>query len=107
MARQTRSTVTEWSATTCSKGFTLCRRTRCADCEGGADDRRPRRAGPASAEHLGRGGERDLGAFVVQHGAFGQRVLQRSEEHTSELQSRGHLVCRLLLEKKKDTSGFE
>src|SRR5437870_6710752 len=25
----------------------------------------------------------------------------RSEEHTSELQSRGHLVCRLLLEKKK------
>src|SRR5690625_6400108 len=29
------------------------------------------------------------------------RGLQRSEEHTSELQSRGHLVCRLLLEKKK------
>src|SRR5439155_19691002 len=29
------------------------------------------------------------------------RDAQRSEEHTSELQSRGHLVCRLLLEKKK------
>src|SRR5690625_1873097 len=28
----------------------------------------------------------------------------RSEEHTSELQSRGHLVCRLLLEKKKNKS---
>src|SRR5690625_2947296 len=28
-------------------------------------------------------------------------LLLRSEEHTSELQSRGHLVCRLLLEKKK------
>src|SRR5207253_7516938 len=28
---------------------------------------------------------------------------RRSEEHTSELQSRGHLVCRLLLEKKKKT----
>src|SRR5437870_3296701 len=28
-------------------------------------------------------------------------VVLRSEEHTSELQSRGHLVCRLLLEKKK------
>src|SRR3989442_8637871 len=28
----------------------------------------------------------------------------RSEEHTSELQSRPHLVCRLLLEKKKTTS---
>src|SRR2546422_4636497 len=30
-----------------------------------------------------------------------QRGLGRSEEHTSELQSRLHLVCRLLLEKKK------
>src|SRR5207253_4626658 len=29
------------------------------------------------------------------------RPFVRSEEHTSELQSRGHLVCRLLLEKKK------
>src|SRR5690625_991255 len=29
----------------------------------------------------------------------------RSEEHTSELQSRGHLVCRLLLEKKKKNTG--
>src|SRR5437660_9792420 len=29
------------------------------------------------------------------------RQQSRSEEHTSELQSRGHLVCRLLLEKKK------
>src|SRR5690554_2402958 len=31
----------------------------------------------------------------------GKRLLKRSEEHTSELQSRPHLVCRLLLEKKK------
>src|SRR3989442_9706343 len=31
------------------------------------------------------------------------RTLTRSEEHTSELQSRPHLVCRLLLEKKKRT----
>src|SRR5690554_6995584 len=30
----------------------------------------------------------------------------RSEEHTSELQSRPHLVCRLLLEKKNDQSTF-
>src|SRR2546429_6334319 len=35
-----------------------------------------------------------LNAFVVQEDA------KRSEEHTSELQSRLHLVCRLLLEKK-------
>src|SRR5439155_2994064 len=33
--------------------------------------------------------------------AFPLLTAQRSEEHTSELQSRGHLVCRLLLEKKK------
>src|SRR5690625_5489326 len=31
-----------------------------------------------------------------------KNVSLRSEEHTSELQSRGHLVCRLLLEKKKN-----
>src|SRR5690625_5982488 len=30
-----------------------------------------------------------------------EKLYSRSEEHTSELQSRGHLVCRLLLEKKK------
>src|SRR5215813_14980215 len=34
-------------------------------------------------------------------GAQGGRAHSRSEEHTSELQSRPHLVCRLLLEKKK------
>src|SRR5947199_10819294 len=33
---------------------------------------------------------------------LGDRVLRRSEEHTSELQSLRHLVCRLLLEKKKE-----
>src|SRR5690554_3576410 len=33
--------------------------------------------------------------------------LKRSEEHTSELQSRPHLVCRLLLEKKKKISSIK
>src|SRR2546428_4803518 len=32
-----------------------------------------------------------------------ERAVRRSEEHTSELQSRSDLVCRLLLEKKKNT----
>src|SRR2546422_6714900 len=41
-----------------------------------------------------RGGRRDIVDVVV-----------RSEEHTSELQSRLHLVCRLLLEKKKIKRG--
>src|SRR5690625_6570673 len=43
---------------------------------------------------------RTYGLDVVH--AYMQHV--RSEEHTSELQSRGHLVCRLLLEKKKVNS---
>src|SRR3712207_8281819 len=40
------------------------------------------------------------------HADFGgevERGLSRSEEHTSELQSRQYLVCRLLLEKKKNS----
>src|SRR2546430_3614343 len=36
-------------------------------------------------------------------GASAQEPPQRSEEHTSELQSQSNLVCRLLLEKKKQT----
>src|SRR5688572_31052342 len=45
---------------------------------------------------LGRSGGRGEGADVVRR--------PRSEEHTSELQSQSNLVCRLLLEKKKQTS---
>src|SRR2546422_5400288 len=37
----------------------------------------------------------------------GRRERRRSEEHTSELQSRLHLVCRLLLEKKKNDPQVE
>src|SRR3989442_9861330 len=48
---------------------------------------------PRIEQSLQHGVERGAGA---QHRAEG-----RSEEHTSELQSRPHLVCRLLLEKKK------
>src|SRR2546430_17486863 len=40
-----------------------------------------------------------LSAFVDDAGAV--RAQDRSEEHTSELQSQSNLVCRLLLEKKK------
>src|SRR5439155_4000513 len=43
-----------------------------------------------------------LPAYLAGHGTF--EMAFRSEEHTSELQSRGHLVCRLLLEKKKKTN---
>src|SRR5207253_7967054 len=52
--------------------------------------------------------ELDLGRRLADHN-IGPQAEERSEEHTSELQSRGHLVCRLLLEKKKKagtTSSF-
>src|SRR2546430_12140075 len=39
--------------------------------------------------------------FCAQTGFQQEAVAQRSEEHTSELQSQSNLVCRLLLEKKK------
>src|SRR2546422_8543963 len=43
-----------------------------------------------------------LGRLTTPHGVIDTPVfMPRSEEHTSELQSRLHLVCRLLLEKKK------
>src|SRR2546422_6783928 len=42
------------------------------------------------------------GRAAGQHGTTAEQ--ERSEEHTSELQSRLHLVCRLLLEKKKNNS---
>src|SRR2546422_6431136 len=47
----------------------------------------------------GGGGDREDVQSINQ--GLDQRSVLRSEEHTSELQSRLHLVCRLLLEKKK------
>src|SRR5439155_13692636 len=45
--------------------------------------------------------ERSAGGAGGERINYGVSIGHRSEEHTSELQSRGHLVCRLLLEKKK------
>src|SRR5439155_11206405 len=66
----------------------------------------PLRAGACTGE-AGEavGGERPLqaGQLPTTSERAGQLVMAvRSEEHTSELQSRGHLVCRLLLEKKNN-----
>src|SRR3989441_6433455 len=48
---------------------------------------------------------RALEAWLDAGGPLGPRyALERSEEHTSELQSLAYLVCRLLLEKKKTTA---
>src|SRR3712207_7824856 len=56
---------------------------------------------PVAAADAGRAG--DPGGQQVADHLLGevQQRLDRSEEHTSELQSRQYLVCRLLLEKKK------
>src|SRR5690554_1449859 len=44
---------------------------------------------------------RDSASYYFKQGLRTPKNRDRSEEHTSELQSRPHLVCRLLLEKKK------
>src|SRR5438309_6379976 len=43
----------------------------------------------------------DMSDRITESRTFRPRITSRSEEHTSELQSQFHLVCRLLLEKKK------
>src|SRR2546422_6956466 len=68
-----------------------------------------RAAVPYVADHVAAGERRgparkddvDLGGLVVGCALAHVARRRRSEEHTSELQSRLHLVCRLLLEKKK------
>src|SRR5947199_4095816 len=62
----------------------------------------PRRTSVGHAT-LGRTGRRSPGSHVsyVAGSSFIRQPPSRSEEHTSELQSLRHLVCRLLLEKKK------
>src|SRR5438309_8265321 len=55
-----------------------------------------RQSGAGDADRCARAGNRSVGRAGFRPGAR-----SRSEEHTSELQSQFHLVCRLLLEKKK------
>src|SRR5256886_15511502 len=67
--------------------------------------RRPPRSTlfPYTTLFRSRGGDRESGNPANERATaiLGQEPLQRSEEHTSELQSQSNLVCRLLLEKKK------
>src|SRR3712207_8911642 len=51
--------------------------------------------------------EKDIKKIKVQYSALKGGTSPRSEEHTSELQSRQYLVCRLLLEKKKKYNNIE
>src|SRR3712207_8390078 len=69
----------------------------------GAPDGHRRRIALAvlDADVRRRSGLHDRGRGRERQGAGLRRDAPRSEEHTSELQSRQYLVCRLLLEKKK------
>src|SRR3712207_8155767 len=60
----------------------------------------------APAVHVGLGLELGAPDLLAHAGRqlLGRAGLQRSEEHTSELQSRQYLVCRLLLEKKNQST---
>src|SRR2546430_6028919 len=57
--------------------------------------------GARSRRGMGEGGRPPAKRSDPRQGSRGDRV-RRSEEHTSELQSQSNLVCRLLLEKKKN-----
>src|SRR3712207_7726165 len=59
------------------------------------------RGDQAGVQHLHANQQRHNDGKLGVTGGIRQDVVDRSEEHTSELQSRQYLVCRLLLEKKK------
>src|SRR3989442_2673903 len=62
------------------------------------------RQAPAAQSTVGTKGAEDVMGRLHEQLAHESIPALRSEEHTSELQSRPHLVCRLLLEKKKSTT---
>src|SRR5690625_5787893 len=95
-----------WSATrVASSVYSICFSTAlsCASWRSDRENfwgswtlrRRERSSDPVTAEVSG-----STGATVKEISDISDTL--RSEEHTSELQSRGHLVCRLLLEKKRN-----
>src|SRR5690606_40306330 len=91
--RPPRSTLFPYTTLFRSPGRRLHRQGRAVRA---ADPRAHPRAGARS--RAGRGGNHQVGRAQL----HARRRHPRSEEHTSELQSRENLVCRLLLEKKKN-----
>src|SRR3712207_8796571 len=69
--------------------------------EGGRNDGRERAYGGWERGDAGGASRGDECGIPRRRGSRRRRPSSRSEEHTSELQSRQYLVCRLLLEKKK------
>src|SRR3712207_8567580 len=87
--RPPRSTLFPYTTLFRSLGRPGDRHGRAAELDGHGDGERG---------NTGPGGEQTERVAV----ALGDEEVARSEEHTSELQSRQYLVCRLLLEKKKN-----
>src|SRR2546426_4203741 len=85
----------DWSSDVCSSDLELAQGERSHHALTGL--------GQIAGLEEGRG-ELEIGRGIVEHQLAHARPrlpIQRSEEHTSELQSPCNLVCRLLLEKKK------
>src|SRR5260221_7993645 len=61
---------------------------------------------PSREQQPSRGGRQRHHGADQHHGSEVGAVVARSEEHTSELQSHSDLVCRLLLEKKKNNQKY-
>src|SRR3712207_8722286 len=83
--------------------YTTLFRSKSFFIEGWVRDRNREALGaiPRLAEGSGGVGSRTASSRAPHGEAWSQAPVVRSEEHTSELQSRQYLVCRLLLEKKK------
>src|SRR5207248_10215041 len=98
--RPPRSTLFPYTTLFRSQGMVL------GDAAGGAEDKAPSQLGGILVAAAGTSGTANRDAAIaerrhVEGGVAHPGGDQRSEEHTSELQSPYDLVCRLLLEKKK------
>src|SRR3712207_8370886 len=82
--------------------YTTLFRSRCAEC----GDRRSQPPGDASCCGTACGTRLTAGRCAADCRLRQRRSDSRSEEHTSELQSRQYLVCRLLLEKKNKRNKY-
>src|SRR5438445_10121065 len=100
-----------FTATSTSETYTLSLHDALPICPGNHAAPLQRRLGDALRLQHGRWetrrgrGSNESGGGIPRQRGEGRccKSLERSEEHTSELQSRQYLVCRLLLEKKKHT----
>src|SRR2546427_1432444 len=87
--------------------YTTLFRSRAGEAHGAQDGAEallpPHGLHGARAVHAAQGLARQASRARDREGRVGDVAEDRSEEHTSELQSQSNLVCRLLLEKKKNT----